>query len=306
MKLPEGPVLAIGEAMVEMAPVDGLYRRGFAGDTFNTVWHLAQLSNRKTGFVTQVGADPVSDAFVTEVRDGGLEPGGIGRDTGRTMGLYLIELTGAERSFMYWRDQSAARGLADNKAWLSHAVRGAALIHISGITLAILPDEGRATLRQVLAEARENGAKVSFDPNMRPRLWPSMDVARQAVTDFLPITDIALPSFDDEADTWGDADPQATVARFVRAGVPEVVVKNGADAVVWNGGTAPTPPVNHIVDTTGAGDAFNAGYLSARLNGENVSAAVAQGQALSGRVIGHYGARLSKDQINRWIAEPQG
>jgi 2-dehydro-3-deoxygluconokinase len=296
--------VSVGEAMIEMAPLgDGQYRRGFAGDTFNTAWHMAQALQgwAQVGFVTRVGQDRISDSFVQELAADGLDTKVIGRDPLRGMGLYLIELTGVERSFHYWRSASAARGLASDADALGRALAGVGLIHLSGITLAILPEADRATLFASLAQARAKGALVSFDPNIRPRLWASLDEVRQVIPQMLALTDIALPSFDDEALVWGDADPQATVRRLVAAGVAEVAVKDGAGPVVVfsDGAVAglPTPPVQGIRDTTGAGDAFNAGYLSARLLGQPPEKAVTIGQRFAGEVICHLGARLPKGAV---------
>jgi 2-dehydro-3-deoxygluconokinase len=293
--------VAVGEAMVELAPIgEGQYRRGFAGDTFNTAWHMAQaLQGRaRVGFATRVGQDRISDAFVTELAADGLDVSVIGRDPVRIMGLYLIELTGVERSFHYWRDTSAARGLASDPGMLAQAFAGAGLIHLSGITLAILPPAHRETLFAELARARSEGTRVSFDPNIRPRLWSSMDEVRQTLPQVLALTDIALPSFDDEAAVWGDATPEATIARLASVGVGEIAVKDGAGPVsVLSDGkirTVPTPEVHGIRDTTGAGDGFNAGYLSARLLGQTPEMAVSAGQRFSGEVIRHFGARLPK------------
>ena len=293
--------VAVGEAMVELAPVGaGHYQRGFAGDTFNTAWHMAQaLQGRaKVGFATRIGCDRISDAFVAELAADGLDVSVIGRDPVRIMGLYLIALNGVERSFHYWRDTSAARGLASEPSVLVQSLTGAGLIHLSGITLAILSTADRETLFSALAQARARGARVSFDPNIRPRLWSSMDEVRQVIPQVLALTDIALPSFDDEANVWGDATPGATIARFSSAGIAEIAVKDGAGPVsVLSDGqikTLPTPEVQGIRDTTGAGDGFNAGYLSARLLGKTPEEAVTAGQRFSGEVIRHFGARLPK------------
>lgn len=296
--------ISVGEAMVELAAVgEGHYRRGFAGDTFNTAWHIAQAlrGRASVGFATRVGQDRISDAFVAELATDGLDVSVIGRDPVRGMGLYMIQLDGVERSFHYWRDTSAARGLAADADVLARAFAGAGLIHLSGITLAILPAADRGNLFAALALARANGARVSFDPNIRPRLWGSMDEVRQVIPQVLALTDIALPSFDDETLVWGDANPQATIARMAAAGVAEVAVKDGAGPVaVYTGGmiqTLATPPVQGIVDTSGAGDAFNAGYLSARLLGQTPEIAVAAGQRFSAQVIRHFGARLPKAAV---------
>jgi hypothetical protein len=129
----------------------------------------------------------------------GLDVAGVARDRERSMGLYLIELDGVERSFHYWRESSAARRLADDPAALAEALRGAGLIHLSGISLAILPAGARETLFRALAEARSSGAVVSFDPNVRARLWSSEAEIRETIGRMLALADVALPSFDDEA-----------------------------------------------------------------------------------------------------------
>jgi 2-dehydro-3-deoxygluconokinase len=297
-------VRAIGEAMVEMAPVrDGLYRRGFAGDTFNTVWHMAQWLGRRAevGMVTRLGTDRISDDFLAQMVADGMVADGISRDTERGMGLYLIHLDGVERSFHYWRDTSAARRLADDPGVLAEAVRGAGLVHLSGITLAILPDAARAALLSVLAGYRAAGGVVSFDPNIRMRLWSSAEEMRRVVGRMLALTDIALPSLDDERTHFGDRDAGAVVARMAAAGVGEVVVKDGAGAVtIFAGGgmsQVETPPVAGIRDTTGAGDAFNAGYLAGRVLGLEAAMCVQAGQRLAGLVLQYPGARAPGDAV---------
>ncbi|MES2846074.1 MAG: sugar kinase [Pseudomonadota bacterium] len=303
LTFPNRTVVAIGEAMIELAPVDGgLYRKGFAGDTFNTAWHMAQVlgTRAKVGFVSRVGQDTLSNAFVAELTADGVDTLGISRDAARTMGLYLIELNGVERSFHYWRGMSAAKGLADDPKVLVAALQGAGLIHLSGITLAILSPAARTVLFDALARARADGALVSFDPNIRARLWTDQAEIHDTVGQMLRLTDIALPSFDDEAAHWSDASPQATLARFAAAGVAEVVVKNGSGATVYQAdgqGAVATPAVDGIKDTTGAGDAFNAGYLAARLSGQSVPAAIGLGQKLSAEVICTFGARADKDRV---------
>lgn len=298
-------IVGIGEAMVELSPAgEGLYRLGFAGDTFNTVWHMAQLLGDRAavGFCTRIGTDALSERFAGQLAGDGLDPAFVGRDEARHMGLYLIELSGTERSFQYWRGESAARALADQPAELQQGLAGADLIHVSGITLAILAPPARETLQQALGVARRAGALVSFDPNVRPTLWPSLDEARAAILNMVGIADIVLPSFDDERLLWGDASPADTVRRYRDLGVAETTVKNGSRPVIcampgeqhW----LPTPPVAGIVDTTGAGDAFNAGYLAARCHGLGQAEAVAAGQAVSAEVLKSAGARAHRDTIH--------
>jgi 2-dehydro-3-deoxygluconokinase len=267
-------IVGVGEAMVEFATVgENLYRRGFAGDTLNTCWHIAQLlgSYADISYCTRVGNDSFSNQLIDFIAANGMDTAGIARDPERTLGLYVISLAGAERSFSYWRETSAARRLADDLNALREALKDCALIHISGITLAVIGESGRQNLLRALAEARDAGAMVSFDPNVRLRLWRDIDTLREATSAMLQATDVALPSFDDEALVWNDADPDATISRMAATGVAEIVVKNGAGEVVAlaNGARArmPAPTVTEIRDTTGAGDSFNAGYLAARFVG---------------------------------------
>ena len=138
-------LVGIGEAMVEFAPVgENLYRRGFAGDTLNTCWHIAQLvqGHGRVRYFTRVGTDPFSGEFLEFLAGSGIGSDAIGLDPARSIGLYVISLTGAERNFSYWRESSAARRLVDDFDDLLAAISGVGLIHISGITLAIIGEGG--------------------------------------------------------------------------------------------------------------------------------------------------------------------
>lgn len=297
-------IIGIGEAMVELSPAgEGLYRLGFAGDTFNTAWHMSQLlgDSASVGFCTRIGADAISERFLGELAADGLDPGIVGRDQARHMGLYLIELSGTERSFQYWRGESAARALADEDSRLGDDLDGANLIHVSGITLAILAPQARERLYDVLSTARRAGARISFDPNVRRQLWSDLGQARSAITEMVRITDVVLPSFDDEQLLWGDSDPADTVRRYREHGVTELAVKNGSQPVLCalsaGENMVQTPQVTGIVDTTGAGDAFNAGYLAARCRGLGQEGAVLAGQAVSAEVLKSTGARAPRDVV---------
>lgn len=295
-------LLSIGEAMVELGQSDqpGLWRLGIAGDTLNTAWYLRRLlgADWQVDYLSRVGTGAFSQRMVDFLAAEGIGTAHVGRDPDREIGLYAISLTNGERSFAYWRDTSAARRLADDPAMLDAALDGAAVAYVSGITAAILPPEGRANLLAALAGARAGGTRIVFDPNLRPRLWPDAAAMRQGISDAAAGADLVLPSFDDEAAHFGDPDPQATVARYLALGAGQVVVKNGGGPIRFGGhdgvGIVTDLEPETPVDSTAAGDSFNAGYLSAWLSGAECAAAIAAGHALSRRVIRHRGALVAE------------
>lgn len=289
-------IAAIGEAMLELSGADqGLWSLGVAGDTLNTAWYLrAGLPESwQVDFVSRVGQDAFSQQIVDFAAEAGIGTAHISRDAERSAGLYAISLQDGERSFSYWRGQSAARRLADDGDALAAAMAGAELVYFSAITLAILAPDRREAL---VAAAQDCGAKVAFDTNYRPALWENPDVARDWITRAAAAADLVMPSADDEILLFGDASPAATFERYCALGDFEIVVKNGGGSVFFRcGDTAITGEISDLaqvqpVDSTGAGDSFSAGYLTARLTGADAEAAVRAGHLLASRVVQGRGA----------------
>jgi 2-dehydro-3-deoxygluconokinase len=270
-------VLAIGECMVELAPVgDGLYRRGFAGDTYNFAWYLRRLlpADWQVGYGTWLGTDALSDELEAAIAGAGIDTAAIRRTGERTVGLYMIELRDGERSFTYWRSQSAARLLASDAAWLE--------AQLEGRPRALL----RHHARRRRARASRNACSRRSPGHGRPaRRSPSTPTCGRAsgrirrrcarpLMQAADVADIALPSFEDEHRYFGDATIDATLERYRARGARTVVVKNGADAIAaWDatdGDARLQPPRVAAVDTTAAGDSFNAGFFAARLRGASL------------------------------------
>jgi len=295
-------LLAIGECMIELAGGDaGLYRQGYAGDTLNTAWHAKDAMGEaaRIGYFTALGTDPFSERMLGFLAASGIDTAHVIRNPDRRPGLYMIEQKDGDRHFTYWRDRSAARLMAEDPAPVAAAVAEARMIYFSGITLAILSPGARTRLLDVLAAARGAGARLAFDPNIRPALWEDPDTMRAVLSRAAALSDIVLPSFDDEARWFGDADPHATARRYNSLGAAEIVVKDGGKPVLLslsgNETTIPVPPVTDVVDATGAGDSFNGGYLAARLGDADPVAAAGAAIERSARTIRHHGAIPKRD-----------
>ena len=295
-------VICVGEVMVELSRGnDGRYGMAFGGDTFNTAVYLAR-AGIPAAYATAMGDDPYSDGLMALATAEGVNGDLIRRMRGRMPGLYLIETDPkGERQFYYWRETSPARDLFELPDWaaVAEALLSARLVYFSGVTLSLYSNTGIGRFLAALELARRQGVKVAFDGNFRPRGWKG-DVARARTVfaEALKRVDIALPTFDDEATLWGDTNPEATVERLQAFGIGEIVVKNGSSTALVadkNGREhVPVPEVVEPVDTTAAGDSFNAAYLAARLNGENPLAAASAAHGLAAQVIRHRGAIMPR------------
>jgi 2-dehydro-3-deoxygluconokinase len=291
-------IVAVGEVMIELARgSDGRYGLAFGGDTFNTAVYLAR-AGADAAYATALGDDPYSAGIVALATAEGVATDLIVRIVGRAPGLYLIDTDAAgERRFHYWRDNSPARDLFELPQWaaVAEGLLASRLIYFSGVTLSLYSNLGLGRFLATLELARQRGVKVAFDGNYRPRGWKG-DLARTRTVflEALKRVDIALPTYEDEAQLWGDASPDATIERLQAFGIGEIVVKNGPNSALLatQGGRdiVPVPEVVVPVDTTAAGDSFNAGYLAARLKGEAPASCVANAHRLAAEVIRHRGA----------------
>jgi 2-dehydro-3-deoxygluconokinase len=291
-------VVSVGEVMVELSRgSDGRYGLAYGGDTFNTAVYLAR-AGVEIAYATALGDDPHSDGIAALAAAEGVGTELMLRVPGRMPGLYLIETdANGERRFHYWRDTSPARELFELAQWsaVADGLLTAGLIYFSGVTLSLYSNNGLGRLLAVIEMARKNGTKIAFDGNFRPRGWKGdVNRTRTVFMEALKRVDIALPTFEDEALLWGDASPEATVERLQAFGIGEIAVKNGANsalvATAHGREQVPVPQVVEPVDTTAAGDSFNAAYLAARLAGEAPAPAAATAHRLASEVIRHRGA----------------
>ncbi|KOE88394.1 ketodeoxygluconokinase [Vibrio alginolyticus] len=300
-------IAVIGECMVELQKHGELYKQSFGGDTLNTALYLSRLTHHyeiTTSYVTGLGKDPFSKQMLQIWQEEGINTDFVHLSEDKLPGLYTIDTDQhGERSFFYWRNDSAAKYWLRNQAILS-LVRNLSqhqMIYLSGISLAILPEDCRQTLIEILTLCRKEGVKIAFDNNYRPALWENVETTQAVYEQILRITDIAFLTFDDEQMLYGDTEEQQAIERTQNFGVAEIVVKRGADDcyVIQNGTLVSIPaiPVSTIVDTTAAGDSFSAGYLAKRLTGGTPEQSAVAGHTLAGTVIQHRGAIIPRDAM---------
>jgi 2-dehydro-3-deoxygluconokinase len=295
-------IVSVGEAMIELARGgDGRFGIACGGDTFNTAIYLAR-AKVEVAFATALGDDPFSDGIVALATTEGVGTDLILREPSRLPGLYVVDSDPKrDRRYHYWREASPARELFELPEWgrVAEGLLTARMIYFSGITLSLYSNIGVGRFLTALEMAREKGVRVVFDGNYRPRGWKGdLGRTRAVFLEALKRVDIALPTFEDEAALWGDARPEGTVERLQAFGVGEIIVKNGANsALVAADGQrepVPVPEIVEPIDNTAAGDGFNAGYLSARLSGENPLTAATAAHRLAAQVIRHRGAIMPR------------
>ncbi|MEO9864350.1 MAG: sugar kinase [Yoonia sp.] len=302
-KRPIHRIACVGEVMVELrARPDGTAHIGVAGDTYNTAVYLARAlrdTDAKVAYVTSIGTDPYSDRILDAIRNHGLDATLVERRVGLMPGLYAIDTDDmGERSFSYWRSASAARQLFSDDSTLSlHDLDTFDLVLLTGISLAILPLAVRSKVLDWADAFSKAGGTIAYDSNHRPALWESSDIARQVNAAMWRLADIALPSADDEQALFGDCDNAAVAARLQGWGVRNGAMKRGAEGPLDLSGAydfKPSAEPIKVVDTTAAGDSFNAGYLASIARGNSQLDAMKAGHVLAGRVIASPGAIIQE------------
>ncbi|WP_166373178.1 sugar kinase [Psychromonas sp. SA13A] len=306
-------IAIIGECMIELnGKPFGPMQQTFGGDTLNAAVYLSRSSNDeiKIQYVTAMGTDPLSDGMIQRWQDEGVGTKLVLRDASRSPGLYLIQVDDqGERTFLYWRNQSAAKYLFQHKelSKVRKALLDMDMVFLSGISFAILEQEDRELFISLLKGLADNGIEIVFDSNYRPALWAndSLKAVREVYKKVSEICSIALVTFEDEQLIWGDRSYQETLTRYQQSGTKKVVIRLGAEGCVFKDfenmhdtTMVKTTPVQTVVDTTSAGDSFNGGFLSAYLTGETIENACIKGNLIAGIVIQHQGAIIAKEATN--------
>jgi 2-dehydro-3-deoxygluconokinase len=293
-------IACVGEAMVEL-PRPGQSSAHFAvsGDTLNAAIYLRRAlpQAHRVSFVTALGRDPLSDQMLTFMAAEGIETADISRHPDLLPGLYMImNCADGERHFLYWRDNSAAKVMFGAQAFDFSALQRFDVIYASAITFAILSPQARDAFLAFIAKFREAGGLFAFDSNYRAILWDSADTAREIIDRAWHLTDIALPSEDDERAVFGEADEAGLSARFATYGHAVSVLKRAGCGPRQLGTTQASPhfeKAKRVVDATAAGDSFSGTFLAGYLQHESVAEAMAAAHKVARHVVGHTGAIIS-------------
>jgi 2-dehydro-3-deoxygluconokinase len=297
-------IAIIGECMVELQNHGEMLKQSFGGDTLNTAVYLSRLcqgQNVSVSYITALGQDPFSQEMLNAWKEEGINTEHVMLLKNKMPGLYHIQTdSSGERQFFYWRNDAAAKTMMDqpeSAALLDHLKEYDA-VYLSGITLAILTEQGREVLFEFLADFQKQGGHVFFDNNYRANLWQDIATAQSVYQRMLILTDTALLTFDDEQQLYGDTELEQCIERTIKSGVTEIAIKRGAQeclviTAVEKRFVAPTP-IHNVVDTTAAGDSFSAGYIAKRLGGGSAFDSATMGHRVAGTVIQYQGAVIPK------------
>ena len=269
-------IVALGEPLVEFnqarADDASAYLQGFGGDTSNMAIAAARLGAR-AGYATRLGNDAFGRMFVDLWTREGVDTSGVAVDAEAPTGVYFVTHGPSGHEFSYLRAGSAASRMAPSQ--LPEALlRSARLVHASGISQAISASACDSVFA-AFAIARESGAIVSYDPNVRRKLWP-LARAKAIVTATIAMCTWCLPSEDDALILFGDAAPDAVIDALHRAGAPGVVLKRGAKGcIVSDGSRREQVAARKVasVDATGAGDCFDGAFAARLVAGDDACAA---------------------------------
>ncbi|ARD45185.1 sugar kinase [Colwellia sp. PAMC 21821] len=306
-------IFLFGECMIELMTTSQeksskTMKQSFAGDVFNTAVYLKRtFADLNVHLVTAVGEDQFSLDMIEYFTSENIGVNFVYKSATKIPGLYSIQLDDqGERSFSYWRENSAARQVMQhiNDDAISELSKGD-MFFFSGISLAVIEPEARADFWALIDKLKAGGVQIVFDPNYRPRLWSNAKEAQVQFELALQKSDLSLPGVDDFEQLFGMISAEEVNEYCQQFGVNELVIKNGEQGilVVANGETLKfaITPVKNVVDTTSAGDSFNGVYLGARIKGFSVSDSIALASKAAGFVIQHKGAIVDKQAYQKFI-----
>ncbi len=287
-------VVTVGEAMAlfiarEAALLAAVreFERATAGAELNVAVGLARLGFH-VGYLSALGKDSLGQNLLDFMAAEGIDRRYVRSDDRYPTGFMLKSMTsdGSDPQIEYFRRGSAASHLspADIPAGFTQA----RLLHVTGISPA-LSSSCRELVFGMARQARAAGRLVTFDPNLRPRLWASQADMVATLNDLASLADVVMPGLAEGRLLTGRDDAAGIADFYLAGGARLVVVKLGPEGAYFAGpegrGTVPGVPVAQVVDTVGAGDGFAVGVISALLEGLTPADAAARGNAIGARVV---------------------
>jgi 2-dehydro-3-deoxygluconokinase len=305
-------IVCLGEPLIEFnRPKEGdgrTWLQGFGGDSQNVAIAAAR-QGASTGYLTGVGQDWMGDAFLDLWKSEGVDASRVTRHPTAPTGVSFVTHSAAGHKFDYLRKNSAA-SLMTPDTLAADYIAGAKVFHLSAIGQAI-SETARATCDAAIDAARKAGVKVSYDTNLRLRLW-ELDLARKVIDATIARCDIALPSLDDSQQLTGLREPADIATYYLELGAPLVALKMGSE-----GSLIATPrrqvriPPHKVeaVDATGAGDTFDGAFLTRLLAGDDPETAARYANVAAALSTTGYGAvtpmPLKADVLNA-LKKPGG
>lgn len=253
-----------------------------AGAELNVAIGLQRLGHN-VAYYTHLGNDPFGDHIWDHMQQSGIDTSLIREDETRKTGFMLKSKTHqGDPSIFYFRSGSAASAIGPDDIE-SLDVSGCTSLHMTGIFPALSPSTAQAA-RLLMKKARAEGLFISFDPNLRPSLWPSEETMRATINELAFMADLVLPGIGEGEILTGSRDPSKIAAFYRENGVKTVIIKTGKYGAFGENGRetiqVPTYQEDRFVDTVGAGDGFAAGVLSAIYEGLSFRECLLRGNAI--------------------------
>lgn len=297
-------LLVIGECMLELKLATHKHLAySYAGDTYNAAVYAKRAApSLEVSYMSAIGTDLFSKGMLEAFAGESINTDWVMQSPSASIGLYAISTDDkGERSFTYWRKQSAATqvmSLLNEQALI--AAPKSDIIYFSGISLAILSDVDKQKLLDCIVELRANGAQVAFDPNYRPHMWDGKQHAKMWIERAYSMSDIVLPGLDEHRALYGHATLQELKSFLAPFSIAETIIKCDTDGVyVFNNNNEqfhlPFVPAPTQVDSTAAGDSFCGTYFANRLLGRDIPISLKNAGDVARLVVQHSGAIIDKD-----------
>lgn len=283
-------ILCFGEPLLEFnQQPDGRYLPGHGGDTSNCAIAAARQGAR-VGFFTHLGKDSFGNSFMALWAREGVSTQAVRQVDDANTGIYFVSHGASGHDFSYMRAGSASSRVTPADLPLA-AIRSAGILHVSGISQAISPSAADSVFAAI-AMAREAGKKVSYDTNLRLKLWP-LERARAITHAAMAHCHIALPGLDDAQQLTGLTAPDDIVDFYLALGAEIVALTLGADGtLVATAADRATIKGRRVkaIDATAAGDTFDGAFLARLSAGDGPFAAARYANAAAALSTQGYGA----------------